>query len=157
MNTLFHQRRVRILFTINDCEVTPFGPGYTGARLNMLHRGKYLKSTDDNVYRAAERFSSTVLRKDTFSGVYTNFRSFIPGRYKRGLLSTLLYRGFMTFSSYSSLYEEVEKLKMIFSKNGHPQKFVNNCICEIFNKIYEQLVQIPIVSKRWFTMVLPFL
>ena len=112
---------------------------------------------DVNVYREAERFSSTVHRKDTFSGVYTNFQSFIPDSYKRGLLSTLLYRGFMISSSYSSLHEEVEKLKMIFSKNGYPQKFVDKCIFEFFNKIYEQRAQISTVPKLEFTMVLPFL
>ena len=40
---------------------------------------------DVNVYREPERFSSTVHRKDTFSGVYTNFQSFIPDSYKRGI------------------------------------------------------------------------
>jgi len=46
---------------------------------------------DVNVYRETDRFSSTVHRKVTFSGVYTNFQSFIPDTYKRGLLSTLLF------------------------------------------------------------------
>ena len=33
---------------------------------------------DVNVYRDADKFSSSVHRKETFSGVYTNFRSFLP-------------------------------------------------------------------------------
>ena len=110
-----------------------------------------------NVYRETERFSSTVHRKDTFSGVYTNFRSFIPDSYKKGLLSTLLYRAFMITSSYSSLHDEVVKLKKIFSKNGYPQKFVDKCIYEFFNKVCGQRAQIPTVPKLEFTMVLPFL
>ena len=96
-------------------------------------------------------------RKDTFSGVYTNFQSFIPDTYKRGLLSTLLFRAYMISSSYTSLHEEVEKLKKIFSRNGYPGKFVDKCIFEFFNKLYEQRSPISTVPKMEFMMVLPFL
>ena len=68
-----------------------------------------------------------------------------------------LDRGFMISSSYSSPREEIEKLKMVFSKNGHPQKFVDKCTYVFFNKNYEQHAQIPTVSKIEFTMDLPFL
>ena len=33
---------------------------------------------------------TSVYREPTFSGVFTNFESFIPGIYKRGLIETLL-------------------------------------------------------------------
>ena len=87
---------------------------------------------DVNVYRESDKFSSTVHRKDTFSGVYTNFRSFMPVTYKRGLISTLLYRAFMISSSFESLHSEVEKLKQIFGKNGYPSKFIDRCILRFF-------------------------
>ena len=67
------------------------------------------------VFRDADKFSSSVHRKDTFSGVYTKFKSFMPETYKSGLVSTLLYRGFMICSSFQSLHKEIEKLKIIFS------------------------------------------
>ena len=112
---------------------------------------------DVNVYRDADRFSSTVHRKVTFSGVYTNFHSFIPITYKRGLLSTLLYRAYSISSSFTSLHEEVEKLKKIFSKNQYPCKFVDRCIYTFFNKIYEKRSPITTVPKKEFMVVLPFL
>ena len=87
---------------------------------------------DVNVYRDANKFSSTVHRKDTFSSVYTNYESFMPDTYKRGLISTLLFRAFSITSSYGSLHEEVENLKKIFSKNGYPSKFVDRCIFNFF-------------------------
>ena len=113
---------------------------------------------DVNVYRDAEKFSSTVHRKDTFSGVYTNFNSFMPEAYKLGLVSTLLHRAFCISSSYVSLHEEVEKLKLIFSKNGYPQKFTDKCIFRFFNKIFDKRTPNETQEKKKeFLMVLPFL
>ena len=112
---------------------------------------------DVNVYRDAHRFSSTVHRKETFSGVYTNFHSFIPVTYKRGLLSTLLYRAYSISSSFASVHEEVEKLKKIFSHNEYPSKFVDCCIYTFFNKIHKKRSPITTVPKKEFMLVLPFL
>ena len=112
---------------------------------------------DVNVYRDANRFSSTVHRKDTFSGVYTNFESFMPVTYQRGLISTLLYRAYAISSSYGSLHEEVKNLKKIFAKNGYPSRFVDRCIFNFFNKVYEKRTPVTTVPKKEFMLVLPFL
>ena len=109
------------------------------------------------VFRDADKFSSSVHRKDTFSGVYTNFKSFMPETYKRGLVSTLFYRGFMICSSFQSLHEEIEKLKMIFSKNGYPSKLVDKCILKFFNKQFEERRVVHTVPKKELLLVLPFL
>ena len=58
-----------------------------------------------------------VIRKATFSGVFTNFKSFMPVAYKFGLVSTLLHRSFSICSSYEKFYEEIGLLKDIFKKN----------------------------------------
>lgn len=64
---------------------------------------------DVNVYQDANQFSSTVHKKETFSGVYTHSKSFLPDTYKKGLLSTLLYRAYKISSSYESLHDEIQK------------------------------------------------
>ena len=112
---------------------------------------------DVNVFRDADRFSSTVHRKDTFSGVYSHFESFMPDTYQKGLISTLLYRAHVISSSYKSLHEEVENLKRIFSKNGYPSKFVDRCILNFFNKVFEKRTPLVTVPKKEFLVVLPFL
>ena len=48
-----------------------------------------IKINRDNI-----RFLTSVYRKPTFSGVFTNFDSYIPLSYKPGLMSSLLYRAF---------------------------------------------------------------
>ena len=112
---------------------------------------------DVTVFRDADGFSFTVHRKDTISGVYSHFDSFMPATYQKGLISTLLYRAHVISSSHKSLHEEVENLKRIFSKNGYPLKLVDKCIFNFFNKIFEKRTPLVTVPKKEFLVVLPFL
>ena len=43
------------------------------------------------ISRNKEGFTTTVYHKPTFSGVYSNFNSFIADEYKHGLIFTLLF------------------------------------------------------------------
>lgn len=120
-------------------------------------RNNILPFLDVNVIRETNRFSSTVHRKATFSGVYTNFQSFIPENYKRGLISTLLFRSYMITSTYNALHEEIKKLKEILRKNGYPLKFIDKGIFNFFNKIFDKRNQVSTEPKQEFTIILPFL
>ena len=83
---------------------------------------------DVSVERVNGHFATSVYRKPTFSGLYTNFVSFIPISYKIGLVSTLIFRCFSICSDMSRFHEELVKLKEIFKKNGYPQSLVEKCI-----------------------------
>ena len=50
---------------------------------------------DINIFRENDKFATNVYRKKTFSGVSTNFKSFIPETYKIGLIKSLLFRCFI--------------------------------------------------------------
>ena len=76
---------------------------------------------ENNIY---EKFVHGVFRKDTFSGVYINFISFIPFEYKFGLVHTLLNRYFNLSSDLSKFHHDVVELKKILSKNAYPQKLI---------------------------------
>ena len=51
-----------------------------------------LSFQDIIISRENNKFVTSVYRKPTFSGVFTNFESFISKCYKRSLIDTLLYR-----------------------------------------------------------------
>ena len=51
-------------------------------------------------FRENGMFVTSVFRKETFDGVYTNFLSSIPFYYKFGLVHTLLNRYFKLFSEF---------------------------------------------------------
>ena len=76
-----------------------------------------------NILFSNGKFSTTVYREPTFTGLFTNFESFIPITYKRGLINTLLLRYFNISSSYAIFHAEIEKFRQIMTKNGYPGKF----------------------------------
>ena len=80
-----------------------------------------LSFLDVKIFRENDKFVTSVFRKETFSGVYTNFISFIPLEYKFGLVHTLLNRCFNLSSDFLKFHHEVDKLKNILSKNAYPQ------------------------------------
>ena len=49
---------------------------------------KFIRNTEKNA------FETSVYRKNIFSGVFTNFKSFVPMTFKFGLLETMLFRCF---------------------------------------------------------------
>ena len=53
-----------------------------------------LSFLDVKMFRENDKFVIIVFRKEAFSGVYTNFISFIPLEYKLGLVHILLNRCF---------------------------------------------------------------
>ena len=60
----------------------------------------YFYFLDVKVTRTNSQLVTSVFQKATFSGVFTNFKSFIPVAYKFGLVYTLLHRSFCICSSY---------------------------------------------------------
>ena len=94
------------------------------------------------------KFVTSVFRKETFSGVYTNFIGFIPLDYKFRLVHTLLNRCFSVSSDFLKFHHEVEKLKKTLSKKAYPQKFIHKCIQKFLNNIFIQRPQIPTVPKK---------
>ena len=52
--------------------------------------------------------------KPTFSGVFTNFDSYIPFSNKYGLISSLLFRAFKLCSNFEIFHREIILLKDIF-------------------------------------------
>ena len=68
-----------------------------------VEKDKCLPFLDVNILFSNGKFSTTVYRKPT------NFESFIPITYKRGLINTLLFRYFNISSSYAIFHAEIEK------------------------------------------------
>ena len=86
---------------------------------------------DVKITRRNNQLITSVFRKAAFSGVFTNFKSFMPVTYKFGLVHTLLHRSFSICSSYEKFHEEIVLLKEVFKKNEYPQFFIDKCIKNI--------------------------
>ena len=116
-----------------------------------------LSFLDVKIFRENDKFVTSVFRKETFSGVYTNFISCIPLEYKFGLVHTLLKCCFNLSSDFLKFHHEVDKLKNILSKNAYPQKFIDKCIQKFLNNMFIQRQQIPSVPKKELRITLPYL
>ena len=57
--------------------------------------------------REKDKFTTSVFRKDTFSGVFISFSSFVALEHKFGLVYTLLHRSFTIVSDFSKFHFEV--------------------------------------------------
>ena len=79
----------------------------------------------------------SVYGKPTFSGVFTNYESFIPTYQKRGLLHTLLHRSFSMFCDFKTFHFKIDNLKTILMKNDYPPNFIDLCIKSFLNKLYK--------------------
>ena len=91
---------------------------------------------DANVFRENGKFVTNVYRKETFTGFYTNFSSFIPLEHKFGLVYMLLHCCFFLASDMFKFHFEIEKLKEILLSNGYSNKIIDKCIPKFMNKLY---------------------
>ena len=87
---------------------------------------------DVRITREINGLSTSVFRKATFSGVFTNFDSFIFESYKTGLIFTLLYLSFTICSDKQSFHLEVEQLRQIFKRNNYPVALIDQCVKTFF-------------------------
>ena len=83
-------------------------------------------------------FSTSVYHKPTFTGLFTNFDSFIPFSYKRSLILSLLHRFFNLCSNYENFHKELDTFKIIFKLNGYPTHFFDKCACLFLDEVLFQ-------------------
>ena len=93
-----------------------------------LEEDNILPFLDIKVIRFGDGFATSVYRKPTFSGVYTNYSSFLPEIYKSGLIRTLLFRLYTICSSWSLIHMEIEHLRSVMRRNAYPDTLIDNVI-----------------------------
>ena len=106
---LFYRRYVDHCFLIFQSRdhVLPFLSYLNSKHSNIqftheLENNSSLHFLDVNVMRSNGSFTTSVHHKCTSTGLFTNFDSFIPMMYKKGLLLSLISRYFNICSSYIS-------------------------------------------------------
>ena len=72
--------------------------------------------------------STSVYHKPTFSGLYLQWKSFVPKQYKISLVNCLLYRAWRICSDSRLFNNEVGFIKSTLMANGYPTNFLNSCI-----------------------------
>ena len=135
--------------------------------LNSCHRSINFTSEEEvngefsfldvKIFREESKFTTSVYRKPTFTGLYTHFNSLLPRSYKAGLILTLLHRCFEICTNFKLFHEEVVYLNAILVKNGYPIKFIQNCIHRFLDKKYVIKPTILTVEPKSLFIAIPFL
>ena len=79
-----------------------------------LEKDGKLPFLDVEIFRSSSKFSTSVYRKPTFTGLFTNFHRFIPLAYKCSLVSFLLHRIFNLCSTYENFHAQLVPKKIVY-------------------------------------------
>ena len=135
--------------------------------MNSKHRNiKFTFETEDSnsfsfldvkIARQNKRCVASTFCKATFSGVFTNYDSFISDTYKIGLVHTLLFWFSKICSGMENFNIEVELLRSIFKCNIYLVNSIDQCIKNFFDKLYVPKLIVPTAPKKELLVVLPYL
>ena len=123
---------------------------------SKIEQNGSLSFVDIKISHENNRFVTSVYRKPTFSGGFTNFESFISKSYKRSLFDTLLYRGFSLCSNMEKFHQEISSLKSVFTSNGYPKNFIVSRIKNVLDKLFVKNKVSLTVPKLRSVCVLPY-
>ena len=85
-------------------------------------RQKKFSFLDIEIIRKQGKYSATIYRKPTFSGVYSKFESFLPSVCKFSMVYTLVRRCFRICLDWKKFHPELTLFKKIFGKNDKNNK-----------------------------------
>ena len=77
---------------------------------------------------------TSVYIKPTDKGLYSNFQSHTPLRYKKSILRALFNRAVKHSHSWIDFHTEANRIKSVFSNNNYPQHLVENVLQSVLNK-----------------------
>ena len=97
-----------------------------------------LSFLDVDIKRNKNKFSTSVYRKPTFSGLGISYFSFCSYRFKINSITTLLHRAFNICSNFHLLHHEFLFLRNFFVQNGFPELLVQSKINKFLNSKYER-------------------
>ena len=80
------------------------------------------------------KFETSIFRKKTFTGLLTNYLSFLPFVYKLSLIKTLVNRIYHICNNWKMFHQNIKELKIIFNKNMFPPKLTDKVIKNYLEK-----------------------
>ena len=109
----------------------------TGSKFTMEKEANYTLAFLDVFINNKDptNLITSVYRKKTFTGLFTNLFSFTSISYKHGLIRTLLDRAYKINNTLLGFNEGVEKLSYIFKKNQFPGGLVNKVLNRYLDKV----------------------
>ena len=111
---------------------------------------------DISIIRKNGVFETSVYQKPTFTGLFTNFHSFIPSQYKCNLISSLVHRLYNICSNYENFQTQLESLRQILNRNSYPTRLFYSCVRTFLDKVSQPKPIVHSVSKKVLYFSLPY-
>ena len=92
---------------------------------------------DMKITRSHGKLSSTWYSKSTDTGLTMNFHALAPIKYKKSVVSGMVYRIFHACSTWENFHHSLVKAKTILENNQYPSSFYERIIEKTINKIRE--------------------
>ena len=86
-------------------------------------------------------FETKVNRKNTYTGLMTNWYSFVPLQYKKGSIVNMIQRAISICSNYHFLVSELDHIRKVCLANQYPSSFIERCIGIRLSKYMKQQQQ----------------
>ena len=90
---------------------------------------------DISIIRKNGVFETSVYQKPTFTGLFTNFNSFIPSQYKCNLIPSLVHRLYNICSNYENFQAQLESLRQILNRNSYPTRLFDSCVRTFLDRV----------------------
>lgn len=131
---------------------------------DFLFNGKHYKQVDGvamgshmgPVLANNEHFSTCVFRKQTYTGLASNFYSSCFYSLKLNSILTLLHRAFSLSSDRLSFHNEIEFLRKYFQNNCYPKLLFEKYLKKLLNNKLQQKIPVATVPKLDCYVSLPF-
>jgi len=131
---LFYQRYVCDIFCLfnNKNDALHFFERINNKHSNIKftmeeQSNNVLPFLDVSINNSNNNTKTSIYRKKTFIGLFTNYLSFSPIKYKLGLVKTLLDRIYKINNTWIGFHEDIVKLKNCLNKNAYPTEITDKC------------------------------
>ena len=140
-NVLFYNRYVDDIFCLvkNEKEAVKFleflNTRHENIKFTMeKEENEKIPFLDVSIKKLNKSFVTSVYKKPSDTGLFTNFCSFISNTYKKCLIKTLVERVFCINNTWTGFSNDIEDLEAILQKNGYPPKYIEREIRQTISK-----------------------
>ena len=98
-----------------------------------IEKNNHFCFLDVNITKAEDNIENTVLKKQTYTGLYTKLDSYISYKHRQNLVLTLLDRAFKIHNYYKLIRKEFQNTFVSLQKNKFPNSFLEKQILNYLN------------------------
>ena len=114
---------------------------------------KKIEFLDISISKTESRLESSIYRKQTDTGLLTNFNSYTCFKYKIGLIQTLIDRVFNINSTKESFNNDINDVSNDLQKNEYTKDMIDRNIKDYLDKKLQPKEDNKIINEKYFKYI----